>query len=149
MQLEVETVPTGELLEQVTERVRDERQLAADKHVIESYERWLAAGKPAGFNDAIKAGAANRYRCNPDHAAAVRKILKNTDNVNGKAGVGGSKNGIHCRIAAPKKSADGTVMIYFLGVDKSEARATAGASQSQPQAQQRPVPTPQPPHSKK
>lgn len=149
LSLEAEVVASDDLLEQVQERIRDARQLKADADVIASYERWVSAGKPAGFNDAIKAGAASRYIGAPQHVAAIRKILKNTDNVNGKAGVGGSKIGIHCRISAPKKLVDGNMAVYFVGVDKSEARQAAGATTTPaapaPAPAATPAPTPRPP----
>jgi hypothetical protein len=113
-----EDAPTDEVLEQVQERTRSDVQKRLDARVAEGHAKWAAAGKLPGFNANIKAGAASRERCAPEHAVAVRAMLRRTESVN---------PGVHVRIMPPKNHVDGTVMLYWIAVDKHTkvSRATS------------------------
>jgi hypothetical protein len=111
--LGAEEVPTDDILDVVTDRVRSEQQLQADKDVALGHEKWLKAGKPTGFNDAIRKQAASRYVVKPEHVAAVRTLLRRAENAPGLKGK------VHVKVAPPKNHVSGHKMLYFVVVDKS------------------------------
>jgi hypothetical protein len=121
-----EDVPTSEKLDVLTERTRDENQKRLDDRVPDAHKAWVAAGKLSGFNDNIKAGAARRERCKPEHVAAVRLMLRRTEQVN---------SGIHVRIAPPVTHVDGTKMLYWIAVDKKVKPKTENPTAAQNVAQ--------------
>lgn len=98
-----EAVPSDEIVEAVRETTRSAEQLIVDKHVKDSHESWVAAGKPKGFNDSPR----KKYFTAPDQADAVRAMLRRA----------ASLHGVHVRIAPPKKHTDGRTMIYWVAVD--------------------------------
>jgi hypothetical protein len=123
--LAAEEVPGDELLEVVTDRVRSAQQIQVDADVKASHERWVKAGKPSGFNDAIKLGAASRYRCAPEQVAAIRALLRRAENAPGNSG-------IHVRIAPVKKHVDGTSMLYYVSVNKTGKNAASTTTSTTP-----------------
>lgn len=120
--LGVEEVPSEDILDVVTDRVRSEQQLQADKDVAAAHAKWTAAGKPTGFNDAIKKNAASRYKVAPEHVAAVRTLLRRAENAPGLKGK------VHVKVAPPKNHVDGSKMLYFVVVDKSATRSAAATT---------------------
>lgn len=114
-----EEVPTTELLDTVTDRIRSAEQLKVDAAVAAGHEKWTKAGKPAGFNDAIKKGAATRYMLQPEHVAAVRTLLRRAENAPDLRGK------VHVRIAPPKTHVSGAKMLYFVVVDRKPATPKA------------------------
>lgn len=100
-------VPDDEVV-QVKETVRDELQKAIDAKVLESYEAWVAKGKPAGFNDSPR----KRWIGAPDAAPAIRKALTNAGNFHKK----------HVKIAPNKTHESGRTMIYFVATDRRERK---------------------------
>lgn len=116
--LDAQTVPAEELLEQVQERTRSTEQQRVDSDVANGHKLWIDAGQPTGINDAIKAGAAQRYVVAPEAAAAIRTLLRRAESVN---------PGIHVKVPPVKKLRDGNVAVYFICVNKA-ARKTSEAT---------------------
>lgn len=133
--LVAEEVPGDETLDILSERVRTAEQLRVDKDVLDGHAKWIKAGKPAGANEAIKLGAASRYKVAPQNVAAIRALLRRAENA---PEVKDAK--IHVRILPAKKNVDGNMMVYFISVDKSEARAAAHAAPATPPAADTPPP---------
>lgn len=121
--LEAEDVPGDdtELLDEVIVRERSEQQLAVDKAVKEAHGKWVKAGKPKGINEAIKKNAASRYRVAPEQVAAVRKMLQLAESAP-------DNKGLHVKRPPARKHADGTMMQYFIVVDKQPKSATPPAA---------------------
>lgn len=110
-----ETVPSGEKVEGLTERTRDEVQQKVDADVLAAHKQWTEAGKPSGFNEAIAKGAGQRYFINPEHAAAFRSLLRRAAAFHTAEGTP-----IHVRIIPPKRHQDGRTMLYWIATDKRE-----------------------------
>jgi hypothetical protein len=113
-------VPSGEKVEGLTERTRDEVQKKVDADVLAAHKQWTEAGKPSGFNEAIAKGAGQRYFINPDHAAAFRSLLRRAAAFHTAEGTA-----IHVRIIPPKRHQDGRTMLYWIATDKREKKEDA------------------------
>lgn len=111
----LEPIPSDEKIEGLTERTRDERQQKADAHVLAAHAAWVAAGKPAGFQDAVDKGAGQRYFIEPDEGPAYRALLKSAATFQTSQG-----HAVHVRVIPPKRHKDGRTMLYWIAVDKRE-----------------------------
>lgn len=118
VELSAEEVPASDLLDVLTERVRDAQQLRTDADVALGWDKWKKAGKPTGINDAIAKGAASRYLVAPEQVAAVRTVLRRAENAPELKGK------VHVKIPPVKTHTSGKKMIYFIVVDKREKPAS-------------------------
>jgi len=107
----VEAVPTTERLTEVQERERSDAQKMIDQHVKDAHAKWVAAGKPAGFNAAIAAGAGMRYTVTDENVEAFRSMLRKASNLIG---------GVWVRTAPIKRDINGGKMLYWIATDRKE-----------------------------
>lgn len=80
-------------------------------HVKLSHKIWTDKGKPANFDAA--GSARKRYFINPEHEAAVRKLLR----------AAASYHGVAVRIKPVKKLTDGRHALIWLAVDKTTKKS--------------------------
>lgn len=100
-------VPDDEVV-QVKEVQRDAFQQKIDARVKESYDAWVAAGKPAEFNSSPR----KRWMGKPEAADAVRRMLNRA----------GTLHNVRVRIAPNKTHESGMTMVYFVASDKLERK---------------------------
>lgn len=100
-------VPDDEVV-QVKEVQRDAFQQKIDARVKESYDAWVAAGKPAEFNSSPR----KRWMGKPEAADAVRRMLNRA----------GTLHNVRVRIAPNKTHESGMTMVYFVASDKLDRK---------------------------
>jgi hypothetical protein len=109
-----ETVPADAPPIQVKDSTRSEDQQTIDRAAWKAYQAWLGTSdRPKEFNKMPRF----RFIVPPDHADAVREMLKRA----------GTFHGINVRVAPTKRHQDGSAIVYFAARAREKRSAAVQA----------------------